>query len=184
MNPNDLWAIPPLAIEGDPDVNTVWQAVGEALSSWEWLEGNLGLIFAELVAARNMHLAASRAYGTIVAFRGRADLVKAAAKAHFSVYPDEATEKDLEKILKTLDRASPRRNDIAHGIAQPHYPRVSVRQWALYPSYFSTGRRTVKGAPNYIMASADIRRFAAQFRDIQAPLGLVLDALWAKRRKS
>src|SRR5579862_3152347 len=106
MNPNDPWAIPPVVTSGDPDLNTVWRAVGEALSSWEWVEGYLSLIFCEMVSDK-WSFPAHRAYGGIVAFNGRADMLRNAAEAYFVTRPDAALEAKLGATLKILRRASP-----------------------------------------------------------------------------
>jgi hypothetical protein len=186
MDPNDPWALPAPPTKGDDDTSTIFQSIGEALSYWEWAEGYLGLIFAELVAPGQNPLAASRAYGTIVAFQGRADMVRSAAEAYFATRQDAqavAIQARLAAHMKLLGRASPRRNDIAHGIVQPFSNLGGPNGYALFPSYYTSRRRDLLGVPSYIMSSVEIGRFGKQFAALKEPLDEVVEALWSRRRR-
>ena len=144
----------------------------------------MGLVFAELVAPGQMTLPATRAYGSIAAYRGRVDLIKHASAAYFTTHPEPTLQHKLMAQLSTLDRASARRNDIAHGIGQP-YVGVGVQTgYCLFPSYFLSNRRKIDGTPTYVYSSKEVARFGSQFRGLVAPLSEILDTLWAKRARS
>jgi len=181
MDPNDIWAMPAPVTKGDAELTTVWAAVGEALSYWEWVEGHLALVFNELVSEK-WSAPAHRAYGSIVAFKGRSDLIKSAGEIFFVMNLDEALWDKLKATLNVLGRASPRRNDIAHGIAQPLTGRATDG-FALMPGFYATNRRDLAGIAKYAMSSAEIKRFGQQFYDLQAPVKEIGDAL-AERRMS
>jgi hypothetical protein len=182
MDPNDPWAMPPLAAKGDPDLHTVWRAVGEALSYWEWLEGYLSLIFCEMVSPK-WSFPAHRAYGSVISFNGRADMLRNAAEAYFVTQPDAELQEKLNGILKVMSRASPRRNDIAHGIAQPHYLGGPMRGFVLYPAFYSTNRRNNAGHPKYGMTSVEIGRFAEQFKALHPSIIGVQDGFTRRRMR-
>ncbi|HXQ10711.1 MAG TPA: hypothetical protein VN805_06890 [Caulobacteraceae bacterium] len=180
MDPNDPWSIPPVVKQGDAEPSTVWRAVGEALTNWEWVEGHLALLFNEMVSPATWSAPAHRAYGSIVAYAGRADLIKSAAETFFLVHPDTAwLQAKFDTTMKLLGRASPRRNDIAHGIVQPLHPEGDG--FALYPSFYATRRRDVAGLPAYAMSSVQIGRFGQQFFELQMPVKEIVDGLAAKR---
>lgn len=175
MDPNDPWAIPPAATAGDPTNTILFTAVGQALSSWEWVEGHLGMLFGEFVAPGRPALAASRAYGIVSSSRGRADMLRQAADAYFSIHPDEAMQTAFKAQMNVLDRAAPRRNDIAHGIVQPFDFGREASTWALYPSYYASARRKLDGTERYVMTAKDISRFGRQFADLQPPIIEIID---------
>jgi hypothetical protein len=104
----------------DADLNTTCRAVGEALSKWEWFEGNLSLIFYYVIGIGYGNLAAARAYGAIEAFRVRKNLIEYAAELYFRITPDNYLQERLDELLKDASKFAARRNDIAHGIVQPY----------------------------------------------------------------
>ena len=71
-------------------------------------------LFATLVGSRSY--AAIRAYGSVIAFRGRSEMVKAAASAYFHENPNRLSQKRLSDLLNLAGRYSARRNEIAHGL--------------------------------------------------------------------
>jgi hypothetical protein len=168
--PNNLWAIPAAATAGDPDDITLYAEIGKALSSWEMLEGFLGELFAVLIMPKARSLAASRAYGAIGTFRARMDMLAQAAEAHFSIRQDPSAEADFNAQRKIWLKASPRRNDIAHGVVRPFDFSSRTHSWALYPSYYTSSRRALDGSPAYVMTAKDVARFGDQFSNLCAPL--------------
>lgn len=183
MNPNDVWAIPPPATQGDKDPFITFGAVGAALSDWERFEGHLALIFSALIGTDRSIPAARRAYGTIVSFGGRADMLSSAAEMYFIDYPDESLDADLTALMKLARKGASRRNEIAHGIVQPMQGALTMftgATYALYPAYYSTSRRDSDFLPKYAYTSVEISRFARQFHDLVAPASSVLDRIRGK----
>jgi hypothetical protein len=110
--PNHPWN--PLAVEprGDFEPDTLYAAVGRALSAWEMMEGILANVFALLCRAE--FEGAVRAYGAVAAFSGRKSMLEEA----FACFPDRGKDgvKELPALLAKIQQFSGRRNEIAHGV--------------------------------------------------------------------
>jgi hypothetical protein len=102
---------------GDADQAPLFMAVGKALSQWEELGTELSQLFAALVASESA--AAMRAYGTVASAQGRYDLLDSAAEVYFSERDQDVYER-YKHLPKSLRYASPRRNDIAHGVVREY----------------------------------------------------------------
>jgi hypothetical protein len=176
------WEVPEPPKVGDATQDVTFRAVGNALSSWEWFEGNLSLAFSFLVGAGYGNIAALRAYGSVETFRGRAQMIERAAEVYFKHNNDETTERALEDVLKSASQFVGRRNDIAHGIVQPLFELDSIntktvqKGFVLYPAFYATRKRKlIEGhqlnetstfftiEPTYIYSSNQIDNFATQF---------------------
>ncbi|MDW3206837.1 MAG: hypothetical protein R8L07_14970 [Alphaproteobacteria bacterium] len=178
------WDAPPPPRDGDPDKETVFQAVGEALSAWEGLEEQFAGIFATLMNPDHP-LAAKRAYGSVMSFRGRAELIEAAASAQFFLRQDEQLSSALSSQIVTARKFSPRRNEIAHGRVIPYFSmaygpfgyrtaRKTPSGYVLCPTDHATNKRelneprmlleTAHEAPKYAYSSKEVLAFAAHFR--------------------
>jgi hypothetical protein len=132
------WTLP-RAPFGDEHDDPLYLAVGKALSQWEELETALSGLFAVLVESRSP--AATRAYGIVASAQGRYDLLCNAAEVYFAER-DQAAYAQFREIIKTLRLASPRRNDVAHGVVR-EYAAPDVEGGGFYlvsPDYNS--RRT------------------------------------------
>jgi hypothetical protein len=101
-----------------------------ALTSWEFIETALADIFSVVVGEAAIgfipRTPASMAYGTIVGFGGRADMLDAAARGFFRLSDKEKRNADFaqatnqiqgqfEVLLKEARAFAARQNDIAHG---------------------------------------------------------------------
>lgn len=119
------WDVPPPPGKGDDDPEVLYAAVGRALSNWSALENTLGSIFSMLVTPSEGEIA-SRAFGSILTFRGKKEMIEAAAEAFFFTYPDTdgKVEPYLKDLLTETHKFSNRRNEIAHGIVQQNTPPV------------------------------------------------------------
>ena len=112
------WDIPPFPTIGDMEEDTVYASVGRALSSWELFECRLSRIFSGLTGRINGTSPAMRAYGAVLTFRGRAEMIEAASEVYFLENPHQTLPGDLKAILERARKYSPRRNEIAHVIVQ------------------------------------------------------------------
>jgi hypothetical protein len=155
-------------------------SVGRALTRWEEFEIVFASLFSALVANYNDdNPAAIRAYGSVITFRGRADMVRAAAEVHFMRFPDSKNEAKFKKFVNEVTNfASPRRNEIAHGVVRrtPVVVDGAVSlQYFLYPPYYAAnknridridstdGRERLWYEPGYIYSSGEINKFAEAF---------------------
>lgn len=182
MDPNDIWALPPLSTSVEKSEDSLYTSVGRALSRWEVVEGLLSEVFSMLVSPTGALKAAKRAYGGTVAFAARKDMLENAAEAYFEDHPDEALQASLANVMKVMARASPRRNDIAHGVVQPIWitDRMSDNGFLLVPSYYTSRRRSLAGHPTYRFGTTEIDRFGAQFTAIGDSTVPILTDIWAK----
>lgn len=119
------WDVPPPPTHGDPVDDLTFAAVGRALSHWERFERVLSILFAEFVGDQDDDLPAVRAYGAVATFRGRVEMIRAAAEAYFAAYPNPGGEKLLDDLLDEASNFSARRNEIAHGFVNGWRPEDS-----------------------------------------------------------
>lgn len=185
MDPNDIWAIPPRPAVGDADIDTTYRAVGHALSEWERFEAHLAILFATILGLERESNTARRAYGSVVAFAGRAEMLKGAADIYFQEHPEPHFEAQFSSIYKTARRAGARRNDIAHGIVQPFNRITKPRKgwdYGLYPSYYTSKGRDLSFKPEYVYTSAEIERFARQFGELAEPTNDLDAAIFVRHR--
>jgi hypothetical protein len=127
-----LWPGDRGATKGDTERDTLLAAVGFALSTWEMMEEELADIFTTLIGAK---WGATRAYGSVNNFYGRADMLETAAETFFYeatigrikiAGPDREvaqTQPDFIELMKHCRQFTARRNDIAHG-RYFHHPEL------------------------------------------------------------
>ena len=178
LNP---WDRRPRATVGDPTEDITFAAVGRALTGWELFEVWLSRIFAELTGYDRGTSPAMRAYGAIMAFGSRADMVKAAAEAYFTHHPSPGIHNRLRDLLKLALKYSPRRNEIAHGIVYDLSQRGIASYYLMPPEYasnkmeMSSGKYRVVSHFRFKYASPDINHFTDCFR---ADLEMTASDLW------
>ena len=112
------WDMPPYPKYGDGKDEITFVAIGRALTAWENFEIEMSDLFAKFLGVRSDPLPASRAYGSVLTFRGRADMVQAAADAYFFTTPEPTIAAEVSEVLKQARGFSARRNEIAHGIVR------------------------------------------------------------------
>jgi len=110
-----FWERPPLREAGEPNADPIYLAVGKALSQWERAEEGFAILFQILIETRSE--AATRAYGSITNSAGRRQALRSAAEVTFTEKSIvEADREEFKDLLAHFERASSRRDDIAHGI--------------------------------------------------------------------
>jgi hypothetical protein len=113
--------------------------MSQTLTAWEEFEHNFAYLFSAFVGTDTDELPASRAYGAVLTFKGRAEMVGAAAEAFFFLVPVDpvaaqtqqtlrndilgapGSAKGIRKTTGLIDEATQlagRRNEIAHGIVR------------------------------------------------------------------
>lgn len=177
------WNIPPHPKKGDASDSVTYEAVGRALSKWEDYESVLARFFSSLIGSASF-TATMRAYGTVLTYRGHADMVEAAAEAFFLAHRAPRVQADFASFMNRAGQFAARRNEIAHGrVGKFLTPTRKVDGWCLYPSYFntkkyelvSTRRRKIVRhlytrehvrKPKYLYTSVEINAFATAFGDL------------------
>jgi hypothetical protein len=194
-----IWDIPPPPQFGDATDDITFASVGRALTRWGQFEVHFASFFSALIGTEDNSAAAIHSYGSVISFRGRADLVRAVAEIHFSIFPDVDLEKQFQKFVNELtNQACARRNEIAHGIvvaspivvAQNNTVR---RQFFLYPPYASNkmqldrvestdGRQMAWYKPKYTYTSVEIDLFAKGFSGLLPRLAVVMGPMLARKK--
>lgn len=181
-----------LPTHGDLERNTTYLAVGRALSHWERFEAYLALIFTETIGLRpTQDICAVRAYGSVMSFKARADMIDAATQAFFFMRPNLTLHQQFDELMLMARGYSGRRNDLAHGVVDyhPEYyatdPEDASRGHVLLPSENATKTRVlhsvgfspVKQNPLYYYSSEQIDRYAVGFRVLRTRAAAYLQLL-------
>ena len=198
------WDVPRSPAKGDAEKDTVFIAVGRALSAWETLESQMARIFGYLVSPEQDSLAARRAYGAVLTFRGRREMIDAAAKAVFFLSPNASLQKSLKDITFEVGKFAGRRNEIAHGKIRTHYTKAglfAIHGWrarpngyVLGPPDYATNKTAleeggtiltpVRHAPSYAYSSTEIAEFQSHFERLEVVARDVLLHLWKHQAAS
>lgn len=128
--PNPWDPLPILNI-GDSDASELYRAIGQALTVWERLDDNIGILFAVLVNSRQG--AAEAAFGMVQSIEQQLRMVSAAADR---IYPKIQNAQTLEmeappirteiaQLINDLVHLAGCRNNIAHGIVT-HFQTTST----------------------------------------------------------
>ncbi|MGH6981124.1 MAG: hypothetical protein ACREFC_07935, partial [Stellaceae bacterium] len=200
INPWDV--LEPTDAERGPD--KLYTSVGRALSDWEWMEQQFAHFFGFFCGGEDT-LPARRAYGAVVTFRGRVDMMRAAANAYFHQRPKHEMKERFEELLNRASNFSPRRNEIAHGIVTVVYYEspegrefselsmtevLNAGRWLLGPPEYATNKNTLVPIGSaefgfmrrrkYAYSCKEIDYYRAQFKKLQGELfQLILD--WSGR---
>jgi hypothetical protein len=148
---------------GDETEDTLYAAVGRALSRWEELEEDLADLFTCFMGSEEVvhdpRHPACRVYGSVPGFTTRADMLEAAAGAFFEKYNHPEIRRRCEEAIKQCRKLSARRNDIAHG-SRFYHPD---RGYYLVPGYYNSRKNAPDGDPVYEYSSEHILEYANQF---------------------
>jgi hypothetical protein len=97
------WDDRPHPKQGDKRASSTYEAVGRALTQWEYLEAKLAELFSQLVGGEwpsdgPPYHPADRAYGSVLGSAARLTMIEEAAKAHFQWYQNPVLEKRLKDL--------------------------------------------------------------------------------------
>jgi hypothetical protein len=185
------WDVRARANQGDTLPSATFEAVGRALSSWESFEEMFSYIFSTLVGTAPHDIRALRAYGSILTFKGRAEMISAACEAFFFENPQAELEAEINAIVKAAVNFSSRRNEIAHGKLHALYvpgdvigtPEIGMirpsKLWgfSIIPPSYATNKRTLGEGetllsgpvfePDYAYAAEDLNYYEKQFTGLE-----------------
>jgi hypothetical protein len=184
------WDIPPPASVGDMEANSIFLAVGRALTEWEHVESALGQLFAFFVGAQISYPnnePAMRAYGSVVSFQGRASILEEAADGYFHANPNPSLQDRFHQIVTVECRQfSGRRNDIAHGRQQEAWQRDGRTGHFLMPGHHSSKGWRVSTAPTpkYLYTSQEIDYFRQQFEHLYDKVAALVNDMLSVQRAS
>jgi hypothetical protein len=190
------WVVTAFTPNGDKDEHSIHYAVGRALNIWNNIEIVFGALFSDLNEIPLGNEALHRAYGSVITFRAKADMLAAAGEVYFHKHPHSGHEKRFSWVLERGFGFSARRNEIAHGIVNRYRWFMPTRAtgiglgFVLGPSMFTTGKRILLRAdgtakspilrPKYVYSSANIHEIAKGFEALYDDLVKLHDVLWSE----
>jgi hypothetical protein len=115
--PEKYWARPASVHYGDSEIDLLYSLVGQILSQWEEVELALANLFSVMSEADTpaSSMAVNRTYGAIGFNSGRRQAVSFVAELYFGRQFWRKAKADLNLLLKHIEYASSRRDDVAHG---------------------------------------------------------------------
>ena len=186
----------------DLTADETYTAVGQALSAWENMEHYFARIFGFFTSGDDTFVA-ERAYGAVISFNGRNELLSSAAEAYFYTRPAHKMEKRFDDLRKLTKKYSPRRNEIAHGLVQqialdtPRPPGMDAvthfkqtTRYLLLPPEYATNKNTLtplkedgsfppyRTQGRYAYSSREIRAYSDHFTEIRASLAQMIEDWW------
>lgn len=166
------WDVRPQSDMGDRDSEVLFAAIGQALTEWENVESSLAELFAVFVSARGKSTfwkPAILAYGTIISFKSRCDMLRAAGEAYFSTRKHfQGKARNFKELVDRAGNYAARRNEIAHGQVSAvtlFYPRKPPRPggYHLFPSIFNPKKFKKGTGTTYSYISSDIYHYRPEF---------------------
>ena len=183
------WDRRPWPPSGDANQETLYAAVGRALSEWERYDAVLSFLFSAFATPADPAIG-RRAFSAVRTLEGRIEMLRAASEAYFSAYPNEQFLTAWKEILSSATQFSARRNDIAHGAVdyyqpEPPTPREipAPERYALFPSFATFRERDMDNAPRYCYTSIQLEYFRQQFFLLRLPAAELSSALMRAARK-
>jgi hypothetical protein len=176
------WDIPKPEPLGSRDPDSVYRAVGQALTEWEGVETACARIFAFLVGApREWHeiAPAVRAFGVVISFPTRCDMITTAGKAFFHLHTEVTPyEKHISDALSEAREFSNRRNEIAHGVVREVVNQQRESEgYYLVPSFYNPKKLPVSMVPAFYYTESNIIYFRQWFTRIGLKLESILQLL-------
>jgi hypothetical protein len=173
------WDVPKPELIGTPNADQLYIAIGRALSEWEPVEAACARIFAYLVGAPiEWHEVspAMRAFGTVISFPGRKEMIEAAAKAYFHLHqPLTHYKQYINDALGEANNFASRRNEIAHGVVKEVIDHDTNRSIGYYlvPSFFNPKKFPITMVPTFQYVEKNLIHFRQEF----TKLGLKLESI-------
>jgi hypothetical protein len=174
MNEWDVLSAPK---KGDQTREALYAAIGEALSEWEKLVGDLAEIYSVLVGAPEMTPGEGpeiQNFGEL-GFKAQCDKLKTAAAAFFTQHPtDPKLQSIFDDLLNQCSNARHRRNDIAHGTCE----LVAGKGYLCLPAPYNPKNVQPDTTMAYVFSSKEIRTYTSQFRKLRSLAGHLNGALY------
>ena len=176
-NEMNNWDVLPAPEKGDPTREALYAAIGEALTEWEKLVGDLAEIYSILVGAPEMTPGEGpeiQNFGEL-SFKAQCDNLKTAAAAFFPQHPpDPKLQSIFDDLLNQCSNARHRRNDIAHGTCE----LVAGKGYLCLPTPYNPKKVQSDWTMAYAFSSKEILFYANQFRQLRDLVGHLNGALY------
>lgn len=186
---NKPWDVPPQPqFETlDSKAGTLYEAVGRSLTTWETVEEHLASLFSVILGHSAPLYTAVRAYGSIQTFRGRNEMLTAAAEAYFERHPHKRLIVTFDDIVTRVAGYAARRNDIAHGkviIAEFSVGETLAHRFILVPPRHSSAKIGTDGHIAYVFNSAIINEYEEGFSALEGEIHALCLAILKRHSRS
>ncbi|MBY0300040.1 MAG: hypothetical protein K2X71_29055 [Methylobacterium sp.] len=173
----DFHPLPPEP-NGDKSKTPIFTAVGQALNSWEHVEGQIASLYGVLLGT-SIPVGAIRAYGAIATFNARQSMVNAASAALFHYQKNDTLRDAIKYTLENVCKdASARRNEIAHGIViKRARGSGSSGGYFLTAGLYSSLKRDMRFEAKYEYTSRQIKNYAHLFDKLTTSVSQLTDAV-------
>lgn len=159
------WRMLPRPERGAATEDELYTAVGAALSTWELVEEGLAEIFATFVGSPEAgpgsgHDPAIRAFGSVLTFKGRQEMVAAAKQAFFwRAELDDDLSNQFGRINEEAGGFAGRRNEIAHGRVQ----YIPEKGFYLFPGLYNTSKNPIDKPAAYAYGPNEVYHYRESF---------------------
>jgi hypothetical protein len=101
-----------IPLSKEQQAHLFYEAIGKAVTNWQWVEDVLGILFSHLMSPENVtsKISATAAYYSVTGFRSRLALVDSAAAMQWG----EPRIKKWKALEKRIAKQSETRNHFAH----------------------------------------------------------------------
>jgi hypothetical protein len=142
----------------------LYKAIAKALTDWEFVEEALARIFAAFTGtvAYPQPGPSVSAYGAIISFKSRIEMIQAAAKSFFAFALTCPVQSNFQPLMIKCLNWSDRRNDMAHGRVWGHDRHSG---YLLFPSLFNT-KRQKNQVPTYCYSSREVKALSLAFQNL------------------
>ena len=176
--PGPYWKPPLAAQKGDLDGALLYGSVGLALTNWGSVDEIFARLFARFLDARAF--GAGRVFGTTQGLTGKIDILAVATSGAFNRnYVTEEDRAHWDELVGHYRQATPRRNDIAHGIVRDFTVENEHVGAFLVPLLYAKGtsvwmtpaalaaRTGLDLYGHFRYTSGDIHHFGARFLELE-----------------
>ncbi len=151
------------ATTSDIEENTLYLAVGRALTEWEKVEEQLCVLYRDFLDLTNQPSIMEEAYRSSLQFNQRKTKLEDAANRYFTLHPDRQLHALFEEALTYAERFVDRRNDIAHGRVMSLKESDGRVTFLLYPPFQSLPSKVTRSNAAYTFNSMIIDRYIVGF---------------------
>jgi hypothetical protein len=149
----------------DQNIDTLYAAVGRAMSAWETVEAHLSNLYSIAVKSPT-YMVAMKSYGRdSKIFTSRMSTLAKAAASYFAKHPSQEHEGTLAALIAEARELSTKRNDIAHGIvcSIPIVVNENVQPgYAMVPQLYAVFRLN-DAEGHYWYGSSEIDTYTERF---------------------
>lgn len=177
---HDYWTTPKSA-SGDSDPAPLFQSVGQCITAWERLEASFAALFSQLCDDKSQ--AATAMYGNLGNTRAKIEAFRLVTDTAFDKRKVPENERACLALLwRHFESATPRRNDIAHGMVMsftingepmgnllvpPWYTPKKTREKADISTLMLNNLESMVARYSYRYTRSDIDELTGKFMDFR-----------------